>query len=183
MGVPIGIYAVGYGGTAIANWLPGAVFLPASPTNPTILLFDRLTHSIEYFSSRGGVRAVLWIQGETDFGDDTDPATYQAGLQTIIHQSRAVTGVPVKWMVAQTTTPVDFFRLSEKIALEQAQAAVVDYRLTFPGPNADSIGTDFRLFIDGDPIHFNAAGLVLLGGYWAIYVANMPGFLNVGYLP
>jgi hypothetical protein len=183
LGVPIGLYSAGYGGTAIKNWLPGSVLVPGSATQPQIELFGRLTNGIEYFTVRGGVRAVLWIQGETDFGDDTDPTVYEAGLRSIIEQSRQVTGVPIKWMVAQTTTPVNYFRLTEKLALEQAQAAVVDNILTFPGPNADSIGVPYRLLVDGDPVHFNAAGLVLLGGYWGIYVANLPGFLYGGHLP
>jgi hypothetical protein len=183
LGVPIGMYAAGYGGTAIENWLPRSVLIPAGPGNPEIILFNRLTNAINYFNGRGGVRAVLWIQGETDFGLDTDPAVYQAYLRDIITESRQVTGVPVKWMVAQTTTPVNYYRLSEKLALEQAQAAVVDNVLTFAGPNVDSIGLAYRLAVDGNPVHFNAAGLELLGGYWGIYVVNTPGFLAAGYLP
>jgi len=183
LGMPVGLYSAGYGGTAIENWLPGSVLVPGTSTQPQIELFARLVNGIEYFTGRGGFRAVLWIQGETDFGDNTDPTVYQANLRRVIDQSRQVTGVPVKWMVAQTTTPENWFRLSEKLALEKAQAAVVDNVLTFPGPNADSIGTSYRLIIDGDPVHFNAMGLTLLGGYWGIYVYNLPGFLAPGNLP
>ncbi len=182
LGVPIGLYAAGCGGTSIADWLPRAVLIPASATNPQIVLFDRLTNAIEYFAGRGGVRAVLWIQGETDFGIGTPPAVYLSNLSKLIDQSRQVTGVPIKWMVAQSTTPVNNLNLPEKIAIEEAQAAVVDFELTFPGPNADLIGDPFRLYVDGVPVHFDAAGLVLLGGYWGIYVANLPGFLASGYL-
>ena len=68
--------------------------------------------------------------------------------------------------------------------LEQAQANVVDYSLTFPGPNTDLIGIPYRLDnSDGLFHHFNASGLTLLGGYWGAYVANMPGFLTSGGLP
>ena len=181
--VPIGLYAAGYGGTSVATWLPGTVFIPESPINPPILLFDRLINAIKFFSSRGGVRAVLWIQGETDFGANTPPALYRTQLQFIIDQSRAETGVPVKWMVAQTTTPLNTSRLPEKIGLEQAMIGVVDNRLTFQGPDADSIGVPFRIEVGGGPLHFNATGLELLGGYWAIYIYNDPGFLNIGHLP
>jgi hypothetical protein len=183
MGVPIGICSVGFGGTSVANWLPGNVLIPASATNPAILMFGRLKHTIEYLSSRGGVRAVLWIQGETDFGNDANPALYQADLQFIIDQSRAETGVPIKWMVAKTATCLTDDKPAERLGIEQAQAAVVDNLLTFSGPNADLIGLSFRIEVPGGPLHFNAAGLELLGGYWAIYVFNTPGFLNIGHLP
>ncbi len=183
LGVPVGMYAAGFGGTSIADWLPESVLVPETPTQPQIVLFDRLTNAIDYFTIRGGVRAVLWIQGETDFGNNTAPIVYLSNLSEVIEQSRQVTGVPIKWMVAQSTTPVNYYNLPEKIALEQVQAAVVDYKLTFPGPNADLIGDPFRLYVNGDPVHFDSAGLVLLGGYWGIYVANLPGFLGAGELP
>ncbi len=181
LGVPIGLYATGFGGTSIANWLPGAV-LPATPVSPQVVLFDRLTNAIEYFSSRGGVRAVLWHQGETDYYDQTSGLAYGAGLREVIEQSRQVTGVPIKWMVAQASSPLTS-NLAERLQLEYAQASVVDYILTFPGPNTDFIGLSYRIYLDGDPVHFNATGLVLLGGYWGIYVANTPDFLQVGHLP
>ena len=170
MGVPVGMYAVGCGGTALGQWLPGSFH------------FTRLTHAIEFLSGQGGVRAVLWDQGETDYLADTNPAGYQAAFQRLIDQSRAVTGVPVKWMVARATTCL-VGNLAERDALEQAQASVIDYALTFPGPDTDAIGVPYRVEVGGYPLHFDAAGLVLLGGYWGIYVFNMPGFLAPGDLP
>ena len=181
MGVPIGLYAAGSGGTAIEQWLPGFV-TPATPNVPKLSLFSRLTNAIRYFDDRGGARAVLFIRGETDFGLSTDPNAYQSSLQLIINQSRLATGVPIKWMVAQTTTPVDGYKPNEKEGLEAAQHAVVDNILTFPGPNADQIGVDYRIEVVGGPLHFNASGLTLLGGYWGIYTYALPGFLHPGAL-
>ena len=181
MGVPIGLYAAGSGGTAIEQWLPGFV-TPANSFAPSLSLFSRLTNAINFFTSRGGVRGVLWIQGETDYGLDTDPLVYEANLRLIIGQSRQVTGVPIKWMIAQTTTPLTNNML-ERAGLETAQYGVVDNVLTFPGPDADSIGLPYRIEVVGGPLHFNATGLVLLGGYWGIYVYNFPGFLAAGALP
>ena len=181
LGVPIGLYSTGYGGTSIANWLPGST-LPAYLDIPEVSLFQRLVNAIEYFNDRGGARGVLWIQGETDFGLDTAPQAYEANLRLVINLSRQVTGVPIKWMIAQTTTPTSL-NPAEKAGLEAAQYGVVDEVLTFPGPDADAIGIPYRIYVTGGPLHFNATGLVLLGGYWGIYVANVPGFLAPGYLP
>jgi eukaryotic-like serine/threonine-protein kinase len=182
LGVPIGLYSCGYTGTFILQWFPGEVMLPATAEAPKVVLFDHLTNAITYLNGRGGVRAVLWDQGETDYGYQTNPAFYQAGLQGIINESRAVTGVPIKWMVARAASPLTV-ALADRVAIEQAQASVVDYSLTFPGPDTDSIGLQYRLPSSLGPLHFNATGLVLLGGYWGIYVANLPGFLDVGALP
>jgi hypothetical protein len=183
LGVPVGVYSIGYGGTSIVYWMPGQITYPADRSLPGIFLFGRLKNAIEYLSSRGGVRAVLWIQGEADFGNNASPALYQTDLQFLIDQSRAETGVPIKWMVAQTATCLTNNTLVERIGIEHAQAGVVDNLLTFVGPNADLIGLPFRIYAGGIPVHFNSSGLELLGGYWAIYVFNSPGFLNIGHLP
>jgi hypothetical protein len=182
LGVPVGLYMAGFVGSSIENWQPGYVLFPGTATTLPVELFGRLTNAIEYFNGRGGVRAVLWIQGETDYLEALLPSVYQANLAFVIEQSRLVTGVPIKWMVAQTTTPLNSYP-AEKLGLEQAQAAVVDDVLTFPGPNADLIGLPYRAYQNNLPVHFNAAGLSLLGGYWGIYVANLPGFLAPGFLP
>jgi hypothetical protein len=182
LNVPIGLYAVGLGGSAISDWLPDYSYILGSPSNPPISLFGRLTNAITYFNERGGVRAILWDQGESDYYDQTSELVYGASLAYIINQSRARTNVPVKWMVAVAATPLTD-TLNQRLQIELAQASVVDNFLTFPGPNSDSIGLPFRNYLDGLPVHFNAPGLVLLGGYWAIYIANMPGFLGLGALP
>jgi hypothetical protein len=182
LGVPIGLYSCGYTGTLIAEWLPGYVLEPATETTPEIVLFTHLINAIEYLNGRGGVRAILWDQGESDYGFQTNPAVYQANLRYIINESRGITGVPIKWMVAQAASPLTV-AVADRLGIEEAQALVVDNFLTFPGPDTDAIGLQFRYESSLGPLHFNVAGLELLGGYWGIYVANIPGFLDIGVLP
>ena len=179
--VPIGLYACGAGGTSLEVWLPGYVIVPATSTTPAWILFERLTNAITYFTDRGGVRAVLWDQGETDYGLQTSPSVYQANLQHLINESRAVTGTPVKWMVAQASTPTTT-NIPLRFGLEQAQAGVVDNVLTFAGPNTDLIPVPYRIFVTGGPLHFNATGLTVLGGWWGVSVYNTPGFMASGFL-
>ncbi len=183
MRVPIGLYSVGCGGTAIVEWLPGYVKAPTAVT-PQVILFNRLTNALNYFKMRSGVRAILWDQGETDNDDEIDPAIYQNNLATLIYESRATTGVPVKWMVAQAAS-VLATNLTERSLLEQAQANVTDGFATFLGPNTDRIGIPYRLLSPGTglPEHFNAEGLILLGTEWGIDVFNTPNFLGQGFLP
>lgn len=178
--VPIGLYSVGCGATGIAEWMPVAV-KPATIVTPRMALFDRLANALNYFQARGGVRAVLWDQGETDIALNTSPAAYEAGLRQVIHQSRALTGVPVKWMVAKATGPAANPALQRPIW--RAQANVCDGVLTFPGPDTDSLGPGYRQSPPGLAVHFNAAGVQLLGSYWGIHVYNTPRFLGPGYLP
>jgi hypothetical protein len=170
MGVPVGIYAAGCGGTGLGDWLLGEFH------------FTRLVNAIVYFTGQGGFRAILWDQGETDYYDQTNPANYQVGLQRLIDDSRLFTGVKVKWMIARASSPMTN-NMAERTGLENAQSAVLDYALTFPGPDTDSIGLPYRIYVGPNPVHFNAAGLVFLGGSWGIYVYNMPGFLASGDLP
>jgi hypothetical protein len=180
LNVPVGLYSAGCGGTEIHEWLPGYV-KPATYTTPPVILFNRLVGAINYFNNRGGARAVLWLQGESDYGNGTDPVTYQNQLKTVIDQSRAATGVPIKWMVGRTTSPLNA-NPTQKQAIRAAQGAVVDNLLTFPGPDADSIGLAYRNESSYGPLHFDAPGVVLLGNYWGIYVYNIPGFLAPGAL-
>ncbi len=183
LNVPVGLYSIGCGGTAIVEWIPGFV-KPATAVTPQVVLFNRLTNALNYFKFRSGVRAILWDQGETDYDDGVDAAAYQNMLATIIYESRATTGVPVKWMVARAAS-VSTTNLPERNALEQAQANVTDGVSTFLGPNTDQIGLQYRQLAPGDslPEHFNAEGLILLGTEWGIGIFNTPGFLGQGFLP
>ncbi len=182
LNVPVGLYSVGYSGTRVGQWLPGVSFTPPDVPSARLVLFDRLANAIRYFDTRGGARGVLWIQGESDYFSTIDPQTYLAQLRLLIDQSRALTGVPIKWMVAQTTSPLAD-NPSRRASIEKAQGSVIDNLLTFPGPNADSVGLAYRQPSIYGPLHFNAAGVLLMGNYWGIYVANVPGFLSQGELP
>jgi hypothetical protein len=182
-GVPVGLYSTGCGGTSVEEWLPGFV-KPATAITPQVVLFNRLTNAIDYFKYRSGVRAILWDQGETDYDAGTNPTAYQDMLATIIYESRASTGVPIKWMVARSAS-VSTAKLDYRNEMEQAQANLTDGVSTFLGPNTDQIGLLYRIIAPGDdlPEHFNAQGLLILGTEWGIDVFNTPGFFGTGYLP
>jgi hypothetical protein len=183
LNVPVGLYAAGCGGTAIEEWLPGYV-KPATLLTPEVVLFNRLTNALNYFKFRSGVRAILWDQGESDYDDGIDPTVYQIKLATIIYESRATTGVPVKWMVAKAGS-IATDNLPYRAQFEQAQANVTDGVMTFGGPNTDLIGIPYRITSTGDglPEHFNVQGLELLGSEWGIEIFNTKNFLGTGYLP
>jgi hypothetical protein len=183
LGVPIGLYSAGCGGTAVEEWLPGYV-KPATGVTPQVVLFNRLTNAINYFKYRSGVRAILWDQGETDYDDGINPTDYEIMLSTVIYESRATTGVPVKWMVARAASVLTN-NIPYRNQIEQAQANVTDGVLTFVGPNTDQIGLQYRIISTGDdlPEHFNAQGLIILGTEWGADLFNTPDFFGPGFLP
>jgi hypothetical protein len=174
LGVPVGFYNVAYGGTAVAQWQPNA----APPNHGPMPLFTRLVAALKYLGSQGGVQAVLWDQGESDYGAQTPAATYRALLGNVLFQAHAQSGVPHKWMIAFVGCGPCADQ-SFMAAQRGAQASLVDNVTYFGGPNTDALGAAFRLAdpATGVNVHFNALGLTTLGAEWGRLIANTPGFL------
>jgi hypothetical protein len=95
--VPIGLCPVARAATSVSDWQPGHTVTFPGPG--PIHLFVDLVGAINGLKPRGGVRAVLWFQGENDTTVTPIP-TYQALLTNLIVQSRRATGVDVAWMIA-----------------------------------------------------------------------------------
>ncbi len=149
LNVPIGFASVGWGGTLVEAWLPGASGPDSQP------LYNRLRNALEALGP-DGARAVLWHQGESDNGANTSTANYRQRLETIIAQSRIDSGFDIPWGVAQAS----FISLSnpsdQNIINAQVQVAAND-PLTFEGAFTDDlVGPTWRA---SDGIHFNEQGL------------------------
>lgn len=87
--VPIGFAMTAVGSTTIAMWQPTAAEG----------YYDALVSAI---TAVGGVKAVLWWQGESDVSAGTAEATYNAGLDTVANALYAAAGV--RMIVAQLQT-------------------------------------------------------------------------------
>ncbi len=143
--VPVGIMSVGWGGTQVAQWVPG------HPSN----LFARLQLAADTFDE-GGVRAVLWHQGESDSVANTSAVDYFIRLSSVIDGMRVHAGWAIPWGVARvaflpSTTPAQFE------AIIGGQNRVIDeLPLVFAGPTTDDmVGPEWRY----DAVHFNEMGL------------------------
>jgi Carbohydrate esterase, sialic acid-specific acetylesterase/Prolyl oligopeptidase family len=180
-GVPVGIVAVGAGGTSVREWLPaGARF-----TNPPTVLSNVRALDGGVWESKGGLfanlsarvkglgirgcRAVLWHQGESDANQRDTTRTLVGGLYTqylgdVIRGVRREAAWEVPWMVAQASyhTPDD--PGSEDI--RRAQAVLWTTGVALEGPNTDLLVGAMRE-AGGQGVHFSGTGLREHGRLWA----------------
>jgi hypothetical protein len=187
LGVPIGVVAVGVGGTSVREWLPKGDRMEQQPTTgahvravengqweSTGELFDNLAARFTALGPQG-CRAVLWHQGESDAGQargnsqyadrQISGAQYQAFLTRLIKASRVAAGWDVPWFVAQATYHSEQDPADEEF--RAAQAAVCRDGLAIQGPNTDALRAEYR-----DGVHFNARGLRRHGELWAEKVGD-----------
>lgn len=164
LGVPVGFASVGWGGTSVGQWLPGASGPDREP------LYNRLQDALEQLGPNG-VRAVLWHQGESDAFEQTSPDTYADRLQTVISESRKDAGYDVPWSVALASfLPSQFSTPDAQAQIVEGQRMVIEADpLVFQGPLTDDlVGRDWRW----DEIHFNAAGLNEHAERWAAVITT-----------
>ena len=165
--VPVGIMSVGWGGTAVAQWLPGA------PMN----LFARLQLAQDALGE-DGFRAVLWHQGESDAAAGTSAEVYAERLRALIEAMRVYGGWAIPWGVAQVSY-LPRLSQAQMDAISSAQEQVIrETPFVFAGPTTDDlIGADWRY----DAVHFNERGLREHARRWveAISLPPCQGFENV----
>jgi hypothetical protein len=171
--VPIGFVACGIGATSVREWLPkGSAF----PNPPTLVgrvqklpsgdweckgdAYEMLIARMKSFG-RGGFRAVLWHQGESDANQKDPQRTlsgklYREYLEKIIRQSRKDVGWDVPWFVAQVSYhgPSD----TGSPDIREAQASLWKDKIALQGPDSDALGKEFRER-NGGGVHFSGAGL------------------------
>ena len=142
---------MGWGGTAVGQWLPERQ------------LYPRLKQAMADLGGAGGFRAVLWHQGESDAVGGTTTAAYAADLTRIIEQSRADAGGAVPWLVAEVSFAPNLAQPPRDAVIAAQRQVVSTVPDVHAGPGTDDlIGPEWRF----DGIHFGAAGLVLHGRRW-----------------
>lgn len=148
---PVGFICVGVGGSTVEEWVKAH--------------YPRLQKAV-MLPGPGGVRAVLWHQGESDSIARTTTDTYAARLRRVIERSRADAGWQVPWGVALAS----FHPRTKELPAVQAaiiagQRAVI---ATVPGVFAGPATDDFqaRGWL-ADAVHFNEQGLATHAEGWA----------------
>lgn len=183
--VPIGIVACGIGATSVREWLPEGDVFPNPPTMEDRVIrlpngdwqskgeaFANLIACVKS-QGKGGVRAVLWHQGESD-ANQRDPSRtlegtrYRASLIRLIEASRKEIAWEVPWFVAQVSYHVPGDEASPEI--RAAQASLWHDGIALEGPDSDSLKGDLREN-NGQGVHFSSQGLQTLGEEWARRVA------------
>ena len=147
--VPIGVAVTGHGGTSIKQWQPGGE------------LFEWMMVRMRQLG-RGGFRAVLWHQGESDVQMTADE--YAHGLASIITASKSVAGWEFPWFIAR----VSYHNPDQPSfsSTRDGQKKLWDARIALEGPDTDALTGDNR-DQGGKGIHFSPKGLKAHGRMWA----------------
>ena len=150
-GVPVCFRSASLTWTEVKNWMP-----------PDTQLYKNLAQCVKAFGP-GGVRAVLWHQGESDTLVSTSAATYCERLQAVIEALNKDCEYPLPWVVAKASFhPGSQPPQQKEVAL--GQQMLWDKKISLPGPNTDELlGDTYR----SDGVHFNDKGLHKHGQLWA----------------
>lgn len=177
LGVPVVFHQTAYSGSQLDDWAKGSQGLTTrlGPSVPYGSLFNVFAQVVP----QTGLRAVLWLQGESDHFTPL----YDATLDRLIGKSREDAGFAVPWVVAQTS----FNNGDVSPGLLRAQGRVIGYANhartdstetvkahgdpfpgpfgrvgVFSGPFTDSIGAAFRC----DNTHFGINGQQRMARAW-----------------
>lgn len=168
LNVPIMFVNTAWDGTSIRNWWESAQGLPTKgvysnpqPLFPSQMPYGNLKLSMQHYAKQYGVRAVLWMQGETDnsplnMGIDE----YRNSLKSLIGKLSSDVGRQIPWIVARTSY-VDYHTDSNIII---AQNSVINELpgIAFAGPETDNLPVQRK---DGTHFYGND-NLVTLANAW-----------------
>lgn len=153
--IPIGIIAVGVGGSSVHEWLIDG---------PNFKKMRKALIAAHKF----GVRAILWHQGESDAVNNTPKSIYKERLMNIIKTSHKFSKKTLDWFIARAAfVPEGDPKQIEDIV--DAQNSVCKTDMAHYGPTTeDMLGPKWR----HDNLHFNLDGLKEHGRRWAEVLMN-----------
>ena len=163
--------------TRIKEWVP----FPESYQR--VGQIERLVERAKWFSP-GGVRAVLWVQGEADADDPdllkpTPTADYERDDTAMIEFSRKQLDYKLDWFVAGNSyipnKPGKDYRNSIADILA-AQKSLWEKGIAYPGPYTNDLvgNTDYR----HDGVHFGPRGLQVHAERWYVSLCSHYHFDN-----
>lgn len=144
--VPVLFYNVGWDASTVENWINTANGIPACNRYycvadwPNLQPYTNLKNVLHYYGSVGGARAVLWHQGEAEFGDNSSGSIpfYASRLRDLINKSRSDFGNrPLPWVVARASFDGTVSR-PEVVAKQQEVIQTPNF-MAFQGPLNDTI--------------------------------------------
>ena len=152
-GVPVCFRSASQTWTEVKNWLPGVKCRK-------FFLYKNLVKCTKYFG-KGGVRAVLWHQGESDSLAKTMAEQYCQRLKTVIDGLNKEAGYEIPWFVAQASFHPGSKEPQEK-QVAQGQQLLWKKKFAHQGPDTDELGQKYR----SDRVHFNQLGLTTHADRW-----------------
>ncbi|MEM7397174.1 MAG: sialate O-acetylesterase, partial [Verrucomicrobiota bacterium] len=125
-----------------------------------LFLYDNLVQCANAFP-KGGVRAVLWHQGESDSLARTSAETYCERLKTIIESLNKDAGYTIPWFVARASFHPGS-KEPEEQQVAEGQQLLWQRDIAHQGPDTDDLGKEYR----SDAVHFNQRGLIAHAERW-----------------
>jgi len=147
--VPVAFYITGWDSSTVENWINSANGIPACNRYwcvenwPNFQPYTNLKNVMSYYLSMAGVRAILWHQGEAEYGDATTGSipAYATNLTNLIQKSRQdFGGRNVSWMVARVSFDGDSINpVRQPVIDKQLQVINTPGLNVFQGPLTDTI--------------------------------------------
>lgn len=139
--VPVAFIPCAMGGTSSAEWQPGA-----DHQNRATLYGSCVYRA----NQAGGVKAVLWWQGESDAAAAVSEATYNTNLDTIANAFNTDLGVSLVAVILQNSTGVS--DVNEQAIRDATATAILDNANVLQGPDLSDISSDdtFHLKTNGN---------------------------------
>src|SRR5690606_18711113 len=130
-----------YNGDSTINPLSGLYFCK-SPNSAAGNPYRMFKETIEYYNSLFGIRAILFMHGESDTFLGTTEGDYLSKLNSLITISRNEIGQAVPWVVSRTSY---YDSLSSPGIINAQNASVNPGNQIFRGPSTDDlIGPTYR---------------------------------------
>ena len=143
---PVAFYVTGWDASTVENWVNSANGIPTCNRYycvenwPNLQPYTNLKNVMSYYLSLAGVRAVLWHQGEAEYGDASSGSIpdYANRLKSLIQKSRQdFGGRNVAWMVARAS--FDGVDTRQSVIDKQNEVINTPGLNVFQGPLNDTI--------------------------------------------
>lgn len=156
--VPIGFAVTGHGGSGAEFWQPDSgLFADTGHENLYTWFMSRV-----YDLGKKGFRCVVWHQGESNVG--TDSNVFFGYMANLIESSRKDAGWQIPWFVAKVS-----YHNPQNQSFDSTRSAhqkLWDMGIAYEGPDTDILKSEYREN-NGQGIHFNEIGLKKHAELWA----------------
>lgn len=170
LNVPILFINTAWEGTAVKNWRESSEGIrtqsPYGFYYPDQMPYANLRISMQHYAKEFGVRAILWMQGESDtYPLATSYDDYKNHMQTLMNNLSGDINARINWVIARTSRTANDKGVSiTSPSVIGAQNAVIDalFSSAVAGPETDNLFTE-----RADGTHFQGTtGVTILANAW-----------------
>jgi len=182
LNVPVCFYNASWFGTTMKNWLESAKGIPSK--NPWVYIptyypdgfpYINLKKVVEAFGIKGGVRSILWAQGETDTNFETVGADYYSQFKELVSTFRSQTGLDIPWVIAELSFTANRYDTGgcipprwnpSIIKAQQDMISVSQISEMYSGPNFDGIEVPRKDDLYSLCVHFTPNAYSQVASAW-----------------